>query len=158
VIRRIYGASLAHAALMIGSAVVIGYAGVRWLRAGTWPITEWLAGSVIGHDFLLLPGYAAADRVLVLLLRRRKWLAQYVRVPVALSLLLLAVWWPLILRHDPARRRQSGLSTAPFLGRWLVISGALFAASGIAAACALRRRHQDLDGASSFAHRQAGQR
>ena len=143
--RRIYGASLTHAALMLAGAVVIGYAIVRWLRAGPLHITEWFAGSVIGHDLLLLPGYALADRLLVGLvglLGRRRWLAQYVRVPVALSLLLLAVWWPLILRHDPARRAQAGLSTRPFLGRWLAISAVLVAASGMAAVVAsIRRRH-----------------
>lgn len=143
--RRLYGASPAHAALMLAGAVVIGYAAVRWLRAGPLHITEWFAGSVIGHDLLLLPGYALADCLLVQLLGRRRWLAQYVRVPVVLSLLLLAVWWPLILRHDPARRTQAGLSTQPFLGRWLAISAVLVAASGMAAVVAsIRRRHSQL--------------
>ena len=137
--RRLYGASITHAVLMLGGGVVTLYAAARGLRAGPVHITEWFTGSVVGHDLVLLPGYAAADRVLIRLLRRQRWLAQYIRFPAAMSLLLLAVWWPLILRHDPARRTQTGLSTAPFFGRWLVISLSLFAASAVAAVFAAKR-------------------
>jgi hypothetical protein len=141
-IRRVYGASAGHAALMLAGAVVTVYAAVRWLSGGPVNILEWLAGSVIGHDLLLLPGYAAIDRLLVHSLGRRRWLVQYIRVPVAFSSLLLAVWWPLILRHDPARRSQTGLSTSPFLGRWLAISGLLFAGSAAAATVSVIRRRR----------------
>ena len=143
-IRRLYGASLTHAALMLGGAVVVAYAGVRWLQAGAWHISEWFIGSVVGHDLVLLPAYAAADLLLVRALSRHRWLVQYIRVPTLLSALLLAIWWPLILRHDPARRSQTGLSTAPFLGRWLTISAVIFGTAALAAcADAIRRARQE---------------
>jgi len=141
-IRRIYGAGWWHAALMIGLAVVIGYVGMRWWAIGPTHLLVWGGGAVIGHDFLLLPAYATADLALSRSLRRRPWAIQYVRVPMLLSLLLLAVWWPLILRHDPARGSQAGLSTAPFLGRWLAVSGGLVAASAVFAAIGAWRRRR----------------
>jgi hypothetical protein len=64
----------------------------------------------------------------------------YVRIPAALSLLLLAVWFPLILRLSSAAYfRASGLSAAPYLWRWLAVTGVLFAASAVCYALSLRR-------------------
>jgi len=147
VIRRFYGDGWWHAALMAGLAVVTGYVGVRWWVIGRTHLLVWVGGAVIGHDVVLLPGYAAADLLLTRSLRRHRWLIQYIRVPVVLSLLLLAVWWPLILRDDPARRSQTGLSTRPFLGRWLVISIGLIVASTVfALASRLRARRNASNG------------
>jgi hypothetical protein len=125
---------------MLAGGIVIAYASVRWLRAGSVHISEWFFGSVIGHDLLLVPAYATADRLCVHLLGRRRWLIPYLRVPAALSLLLLAIWWPLILRHDPGRRPQTGLSTSPFLARWVGITAVLFLVSGAVAVAAMVRR------------------
>jgi hypothetical protein len=64
----------------------------------------------------------------------------YVRVPVAFSLLLLLVWFPLILGLSAGTyHRASGLSTGPYLWRWLGVTGVLFAASAAAYALRLRR-------------------
>jgi hypothetical protein len=64
----------------------------------------------------------------------------YVRVPAAFSLLLLLVWFPLILGLSARTyHRASGLVTSPYLGRWLAVTGVLFAASAASYALALRR-------------------
>jgi hypothetical protein len=64
----------------------------------------------------------------------------YVRVPGAFSLLLLLVWFPLILGLSARTyHRASGLVTSPYLGRWLAVTGVLFAASAASYALALRR-------------------
>lgn len=67
-------------------------------------------------------------------------LLNYVRIPVAFSLLLLMVFFPLILGlSQPEYHRASGLSTGPYLWRWLAIAGVMFAISAIAYAWRLRR-------------------
>jgi hypothetical protein len=64
----------------------------------------------------------------------------YVRVPAGFSLLLLLVWFPLILGLSAGTyHRASGLSTGPYLWRWLGVTGVLFAAAAVAYALRLRR-------------------
>jgi hypothetical protein len=67
-------------------------------------------------------------------------LLNYVRIPVAFSLLLLMVFFPLILGlSQPGYHRASGLSTGPYLWRWLAITGVMFATSALTYAWRLRR-------------------
>jgi hypothetical protein len=64
----------------------------------------------------------------------------YLRVPAAFSLLVLIVWFPLILGLSAGTyQRASGLSASPYLGRWLAVTGAMFAGSAVCYAAALRR-------------------
>jgi hypothetical protein len=64
----------------------------------------------------------------------------YLRVPAAFSLLVLIVWFPLILGLSAGTyHRASGLSASPYLGRWLALTGAMFAGSAACYAWALRR-------------------
>jgi hypothetical protein len=68
----------------------------------------------------------------------------YLRVPAAFALLILLVWFPLILGLSAGTyHRASGLSASPYLGRWLAVTGALFAGSAICYALALRRAGRD---------------
>jgi hypothetical protein len=75
-------------------------------------------------------------------------LLNYVRIPVAFSLLVLMVFFPLILGlAQPEYHRASGLSTGPYLWRWLAITGVMFTISATTYAWRLRRladrhRHQ----------------
>jgi hypothetical protein len=62
----------------------------------------------------------------------------YLRVPVGLSLLLLLVWFPLILRLNTRYQDSTNLSPDPFLWHWLAVTGALFLLSAIAYALRLR--------------------
>lgn len=65
----------------------------------------------------------------------------YVRVPAPFSLLLLLlVWFPLILGLSSAEYHwASDLSTAPYLWRWLAVTGAMFTISAVSYALRLRR-------------------
>jgi hypothetical protein len=135
--------------------------------AGQWRgFAVWFAIAIVGHDLLLFPLYSLADLSVRRLLplagrigRRRPRGAgeagaagapaagrlgppvlTYLRVPAAFSLLILLVWFPLILRLSAGTyHRASGLSASPYLGRWLAVTGTLFAGSAICYALALRR-------------------
>ena len=64
----------------------------------------------------------------------------YVRIPVAFSLLLLLAFFPLILGlSEPEYHRASGLTTQPYLWRWLAVTGVLFAGSAVIYALRCRR-------------------
>ncbi|WP_328878511.1 hypothetical protein [Streptomyces sp. NBC_00299] len=127
--------------LLAGSFALAGYAGVRLLDGDWFGIVLWFVGAAILHDLVLAPLYGAADRGLLRgfeAVDRRSWMP-YVRVPAALSLLLLLVWFPLITGRVADRYAvATGLSTDGFLARWLLITAALF--GGSAVLLVLRRR------------------
>ncbi|HET9256971.1 MAG TPA: hypothetical protein VFO16_17485 [Pseudonocardiaceae bacterium] len=122
---------------LLGSFVVAGYAGARLLAGNPAAIGGWFVGSAIAHDLLLFPLYAGCDAALVWLLRHRpawavlggvRWL-NYLRVPAAISGVLLLVWAPLILRLPTVIQAASGLSAQPLLPHWLGVTAVLFAIS-----------------------------
>ncbi|MFF8790726.1 hypothetical protein [Streptomyces sp. NPDC015125] len=137
---RRYGEGPLHLLLMLASFALTGYAGVRLLAGGQWPLVlAWFAGAALLHDLVLLPLYALADRAVV------RWTAgsgahhtrtAYVRVPAALSGLLLLVWFPLIVgsagggsaAHYEATTRLPG---GVFLTRWLLVTAGLCALSAL---------------------------
>ncbi len=124
-------------------------------------LTKWFLGSILAHDLVLLPLYSL---MLIGLLRlvggrgaqdragpspRRLLVLNHVRVPAALSLLMLLLFFPLILGlAEGGYRGVSGLSTGPYLPRWLILSGALFALSGAILAVRLARASGRPEGAS----------
>ncbi|GLX97162.1 hypothetical protein [Herbidospora sp. NBRC 101105] len=134
-----YGAPAWHLAALIVCYAVALYVFTRIISAGiVLGFVVWFVGAVILHDFIVLPLYSLADTRLQRGLRRRPPV-NYVRVPAALSVLLLLIWFPLILRSSEYYyRAATGLSTEPYLLRWVLISCALFAGSAIV--YALRRR------------------
>lgn len=127
--------------LLACSFAAAGYAGVRLLSDDWFAVALWFVGAALVHDLVLLPLYAAADRAAVGSLAaagHRAW-ALYVRVPAALSGLLLLVWFPLISgRVEERYRSATGMSADGFPARWLLITAALF--GGSALLLALRRR------------------
>ena len=128
--------------LLACSFALAAYAGVRLLADDWFGVALWLVGAALLHDLVLLPLYAVADRVVVRGLGaagRREW-AMYVRVPAALSGLLLLVWFPLISGMVDRRYRSgTGLSPDGFLGRWLLITAVLFGGSALLLAVRVRR-------------------
>ncbi|MDX6363094.1 MAG: hypothetical protein QOC85_2104 [Streptomyces sp.] len=108
------------------------YAGVRLLADDWLGVTVWFVGAAVLHDLVLVPLYALADRAVSGALGaagRREW-AGYVRVPAALSGLLLLVWFPLISGQVAGRYASAtGLSGDGFAARWLLITAVLFGAS-----------------------------
>lgn len=128
--------------LLASSFALAAYAGVRLLADDWFGVALWFVGAALLHDLVLLPLYAALDRAVVGGLgavRRREWVP-YVRVPAALSGLLLLVWFPLISGMVARRYRSgTGLPADVFLARWLLITAVLFGGSALLLALRLRR-------------------
>lgn len=143
---RLYGSHPLHLLTMITGFALLGYVvatvepGVLWSPDVWWQsIIVWFAAAVVAHDLVLFPVYACLDR---LLSRRpprpgpRVPVLNYLRVPALGAGLTLLVFLPGIIEQGAATyRAATGQTQAPFLGRWLLLTGAMFAASaGIYAA------------------------
>ena len=141
--RRLYGSNPLHLLVTIACFAIAGYAANK-LRAGDVKgILVWLAAAVIGHDLVLFPLYAIADRSVTAAFRRRPpalpavpWI-NYLRVPVVFSAILLMIWWPLIFRLPTDFTDKTDLSLSPYMGRWLAVTGGLFLLSALAYAVRL---------------------
>jgi hypothetical protein len=143
---RWYGASPLHLLALLACFGLAGYAAVRLASSHPVAVAAWFLGAVIGHDLLLMPLYSLADRSAMAALRHRgpplpaaPWI-NYLRVPAALSGLLLLVWFPLILRLRSPYHASTTLSADPYLRHWLAVTGALFLLSAVAFALRLRRQ------------------
>ncbi len=149
----LYGSSPAHLLLALAAFVVSAWAVLQAFGQGPpLSLTKWFVGSIIAHDLVLLPIYSL---VLIVLLRvfggrggddhagpspRGLLVLNHLRVPAALSLLLLLLFFPFILGlADDGYGGVSGLSTDPYLPRWLILTGALFLLSGLILAVRLAR-------------------
>ena len=142
--KRWYGANPLHLLTLIGSFALAWYAGAGLLHAKPVGVAVWFAGAVVGHDLILMPLYALADKSVMTVFRHRPpklptvpWI-NYLRVPVVLSGMLLLIWFPLIFRIPSRFPRYTDLSLDPYLGHWLTVTGALFLLSAIALAVRLR--------------------
>jgi hypothetical protein len=92
-------------------------------------IALWLAAAVVVHDLVALPLYSGADRAAQAVLGRA---VNHVRIPAALSLLMLVVFWGTIAgTGEPAYHSTSGETFEGYTARWLLVTAALFAASGL---------------------------
>jgi hypothetical protein len=145
---RWYGAGPLHLVALLAAFCLAGYAAARLVPGNPVAIAVWFVGAAIGHDVILLPLYTIADRSLAGILRHSApdrlqrsgiWL-NHVRVPAVLSAILFAIYFPLILRLPPSFAQITGRSSDPYLGRWLLVTGVLFAVSGVWLAVRLRRR------------------
>jgi hypothetical protein len=143
---RWYGASPLHLLALLACFGLAGYAAARLASSHPVAVAAWFLGAVIGHDLLLMPLYSLADRSAMAAIRHREpqlpvtpWI-NYLRVPAALSGLLLLVWFPLILRLPSPYHASTTLSADPYLWHWLAVSGTLFLLSAVAFALRLRRR------------------
>jgi hypothetical protein len=143
-----YGAEPLHLLATLFGLALIGYALLRITEIpGSTRILLWLLAAALLHDLVALPAYS----VLLRLSRGAATRAftsramavhalNHVRVPAALSLLLLVAYLPLILRFAPdTYEGTSGRSVDPYLGRWLLVSAGLFLISAVAYAVRLRR-------------------
>jgi hypothetical protein len=160
-IRRWYGANPLHLLALLAAFALAGYAVHAIVTGGQWHgIAVWFVVAIVGHDLLLFPLYSLADLSLRRLLPQwATWpgggvvdgagttagspalpVINHVRVPAGFSLLLLLVWFPLILGKSSADYHSaSGLSTAPYLWRWLAVTGVMFMVSAVIYAIRLRR-------------------
>lgn len=153
--RRLYGADPLHLLALLASFTVAAAAIVHWFDFSgpdTIRVLVWFAGAIVAHDLVLLPFYSLLDRIAF---GRRAARAAapahpggiaYVRIPALLSGLLLLVFYPEIFRLGAATfRAASGQNQDIYLARWLLASGAMFAASAIAWASVNARRRLSHD-------------
>jgi hypothetical protein len=142
---RLYGANPLHLLVSIACFALAGYAADKLQAGGDYiGILIWLAGAVIGHDLILFPVYAIADRSVMAIFRRRPptlpavpWI-NYLRVPVVFSGILLLIWFPLIFQLPTQfTADHTDLPLSPYMGRWLAVTGALFLLSAVAYAVRL---------------------
>lgn len=133
--RRLYGAAPWHLLALLGCFLLTAYAASRLLDdPALLRIAVWFVGAAVVWDLMLGPAFAAADRVLHGATTRVRpagvRLLPYLRVPAAVSTLLLLVFLPSILqRSEGVYAAKTGLSQDPYLERWLVVSATLFAFS-----------------------------
>jgi hypothetical protein len=146
-LRRRYGAGPLHLLSLLASFALAGYVATRIFGSARWGwILVWFAGAVIGHDLVLWPLYALVDRSAIRLARRHPerlppvpWI-NHLRVPAIISGVLLTISFPLVLQLEPGTyRAATGLTSSPYLGRWLAVTGVLFAASALLYAVRLGR-------------------
>ena len=118
---RRYGASPAHLAGHLALFALAFWAISTMLdmrAAGNWVL--WLVAAAILHDLLLLPLYAIPDRALARVLSGRRAprvpVINHVRVPVAVSAVLLLVSFPLVLERAPGNiTRVAGVEPDGYL-------------------------------------------
>ena len=144
--RRIYGSHPMHLMTMGAGFALAGYVVVTagpatlWKPQGAWwhSIALWFAAAVIAHDLFLFPMYAAADRLLGIARRptsRDKPPVpprNHLRLPALGSGLIFLLFFPGIIRQGAhLYLADTGLTQRPFLGRWLLLTTAMFATSAV---------------------------
>ncbi len=144
-----YGARPLHLLTMLSGFALLGYIlatfrPVTLWNSGTWwqSIAVWLAAAVIAHDLLLFPLYALADRLLWQRVGRssppKVSARNHIRVPALGAGLTLLIFLPGIIRQGaPTYQAATGQTQQPFLGRWLLLTAAMFAASALCYAARL---------------------
>jgi hypothetical protein len=140
--RRLYGSGPLQLLALIASFALAAAVLSHFFDTGA-PVNlaVWFVGAVLLHDLVLWPLYTLLDRVAADAGRRaRVPPVNYLRVPAFLSGLALLVYFPLIFRISaPVYEGATGEDPSAYLGRWLWITGALFAVSAVLYALALRR-------------------
>jgi hypothetical protein len=127
---RLYGAGPLHLLAHLALLPLAAWALLEILGGSTATrIVIWLVACVIAHDLILWPLYTGGDRALRAVAGRA---VNYVRIPAALSLLMLVVFFGTIgERGEAAYRRVSGLEYDGYATRWLLVSAALFIGSAL---------------------------
>ena len=129
--RERYAGSPFHLLAHLAALALAAWAVLQLLQLGGWQrIVLWLAGAIVLHDFLLWPAYTTLDRVA----RRARpvgW-ANYVRVPLGLSALLLLVFFPVMLgKGEHAYMHVSGAGWGGYFERWLIVSAVMFGVAAV---------------------------
>ena len=142
---RRYGARPWHLLVMALLLVATAYVVSRLLDDPVLlRIAFWFVGAAVAWDLVLGPLLALADRGLRAVLSGVRAAGvrplNYVRVPAVVSLTLLLVFAPLVLRRsEGVYGAKSGLSQDVYLGRWLAVTAALCTASAVLFAVAVLR-------------------
>jgi hypothetical protein len=158
-LKKRYGASPLHLISLLASFAVAGAAVVGWFQRprDVASVLEWFGAAIVLHDLVLTPLYSLVDRITIGWLHRRVTRDQpaaaravgpapYLRVPAIVSGLLLAVFFPVIFGLGARTELvASGIPERAYLARWLLLTGSVFALSGVAYAVALARARAHRD-------------
>jgi len=138
---RLYGSRPLHLLTLIAGFALLGYVVATIKPATLWnsqvwwqSIIVWFAAAIIANDLLLFPIYALLDWMLTRALgtpaRANPPVLNYVRVPALGAGLTLLVFLPGIIKQGASTYwAATGQTQDPFLGRWLLLTAALFAIS-----------------------------
>jgi hypothetical protein len=145
--KKSYGSQPVHLLTMVSGFALLGYILVTFkpselLNQGTWwqSIAVWFVAAVVGHDLVLFPLYALADRVLAARVARRSArrhpevpARNYIRIPAMAAGLTLLIFLPGIIEQGaPTYLAATGQTQQPFLGRWLLLTAVMFGISAVA--------------------------
>lgn len=144
--RAVYGSNPLHLLTLIAGFALFGYVLATIKPVTLWnPNTWWqsilvcFAAAIIAHDLILFPMCAFVDRILFAGSRIRGTrrespvpVLNYVRVPLLGAGLTLLVFLPGIIKQGAfTYATTTGQSQDPFLGRWLLLTAAMFAISAL---------------------------
>jgi hypothetical protein len=148
--RRLYGDRVLHLIVLLAAlalaAYVISVLGLKGLyNPKVWwqSIGVWFAVAVIGHDLVLFPLYALAERLLPTARRpdrpdtdehrsRRVALTNYLRIPTMAAGLMFLLFFPGIIEQGAVTyHNATGLTQAPFLNRWLLLTALVYFLSAV---------------------------
>lgn len=144
--KRLYGDHLLHLIVLLGALALGAYAvsvlGIAQLfNPKVWwqSIAVWFAVAVIGHDLILFPLYAVADRLVPKERREatpadshRVPLTNYLRMPTLATGLTFALFFPGVIQQGAfTYTAATGLTQEPFLARWLLLTGAFYLVSAV---------------------------
>ena len=150
-----YGSNALHLLATIASFALAAYVVLvmdvptLWNREVWWQsILVWFLAAVIGHDLVLFPLYALADRSLTaaLAVMRGRRVASpprvsplnYLRVPAIGTGLSFILFFPGIIQQGKfTYLAATGQTQQPFLGRWLLLVATLWGVSALAYAARL---------------------
>ncbi|WP_406815696.1 hypothetical protein [Mycobacterium sp. M23085] len=149
---RLYGSSPLHLLTLVAGFALLAYVVATIKPITLWnphvwwqSIIVWFAAAIVAHDLVLFPVYALADRLLsrgsVRPSVQRVPVVNHVRVPALGAGLTLLVFLPGIIEQGaPTYEAATGQTQGPFLGRWLLLTAAMFGVSAAIYAVRVVRR------------------
>ena len=138
--QRRYGASPLHLLAHLAGFAIVAVALDRIFSGGDVKVLLiWYLGFAIAHDLVFVPTYTGLDRLLRATVARLPLpsrtglpVINHIRAPALISALLLIIYLPLISRRaDGYFFDLSGHHLTDYLRNWLLITAALFLASGV---------------------------
>lgn len=148
--QRLYGERLLHlivllVALALGGYVVVTVGVDELFNPRVWwqSIAVWFVVAIIAHDLVLFPLYAFAERLIPTgsqpnggvrhLSVRAVPIVNYLRIPAMATGLVFILFLPGIIEQGAATYQMAtGLTQAPYLSRWLLLTAGFYLVS---AAC-----------------------